>query len=142
MHSSEEYCRSLSGVVARIARRSSNLAVDLNSRNPPPVEVPDALAPFHLASAAERTRRVRDVLRAAWRVYRSGSRSMVDSINDAAEGSATGEYAKISLRRILLELNLTAWESHPARTRRDVHALFRKVIGKLTDHRGGWQVRR
>jgi hypothetical protein len=65
---------------------------------------------------------------------------MVDAINDAAAGMAEGEFAKISLRRILLELNLTAWEQHPHRTRRDVHALFRKAINRLATHRGGWRV--
>jgi hypothetical protein len=121
---------------------NGNLAVALDSRNPPPVGVPDALAPFHLASPAERMRRVRDVLRIAWRIYRDGKRSMCDSIDDAAAGSATGPFAKISLRRILLELNLSAWESHPARTRADVHALFRRAIGRLTPHRGGWRISR
>jgi hypothetical protein len=104
--------------------------------------VPDALKPFHLASPAERARRVRDVLLMAWRVYRRGGISIVNSINEAASSSAVGEYAKISLRRVLLELNLDAWESHPARSRDDVHRLFRKAIGRLTPHRGGWRVTR
>lgn len=141
--------RSLSGLAARKYRSSglpdgySNLAQALNSANSPAsVGVPDALAPFHAASIDERTRRVRDVLQWAWRIYRAGKSTMVDSIDTAAAGSATGPYAKISLRRILLELNLAAWESHPARTRREVHALFRKAIGKLTPHRGGWRVTR
>lgn len=125
----------------RSAEVRGNLAVALSGEIQSPV--PDALRPFHLASAQEKTRRVRAVLVAAWRVYREGGRSMVDSINAASDlRDAAGEFAKISLRRVLLELNLSAWESHPARTRRDVHALFRKVIGKLTPHRGGWLVAR
>jgi hypothetical protein len=95
-----------------------------------------------MASPSERTRRVRDVLLRGWRLYRAGSISMVDAISDAAGTDAAGEYAKISLRRVLLELNLTAWEEHPHRTRDDVHRLFRKAIGRLTPHRGGWLVRR
>jgi hypothetical protein len=119
---------------------AGNVAVRLSGdfQLPPP----DALAPFHKASPSERSRRVRDVLLRAWRVYRAGERSMVDAINDAAAGMAEGEFAKISLRRILLELNLTAWEQHPHRTRRDVHALFRKAINRLATHRGGWRVSR
>lgn len=106
------------------------------------VPCPDALAPFHLASDVERTRRVRDVLRWAWRIYRrSDGRSMVDAVNDAADGAATGEYAKRTLRRLLLELNLQAWEAHPLRTRADVHSLFRRAINKLAHRPGGWQVR-
>lgn len=106
------------------------------------IPVPDSLAPFHLASSAERARRVRDVLLMAHRVYRRGGISLVNSVNEAATSSAVGEYAKISLRRVLLELNLDAWESHPNRTRDDVHRLFRKTIGRLTPHRGGWRVTR
>jgi hypothetical protein len=53
---------------------------------------------------------------------------------------ASVEYAKIALRHTLRELNLSAWESHPNRTRADVHALFRKTIGRLTPRRGGWHV--
>lgn len=65
---------------------------------------------------------------------------MVDAVGKVTLG-AEAEYAKISLRRILLELNLTAWETHPNRTRCDVHKLFKKAIGRLTPHRGGWLVR-
>lgn len=126
----------------RLPLGNSNLAVALNSGNSPNVGVPDALAPFHQASPAERTRRVRDVLMVARRIYARGGISMCDAVTAAADGSAVGEYAKISLRRVLLELNLAAWEAHPNRTRRDVHALFRKAIGKLTPHRGGWRVAR
>lgn len=103
---------------------------------------PDALKPFRLASVDERTRRVRDVLTWAWAIYRRGDVSIVDAIDEAANGGAVGEYAKRALRRILLELNLPAWEAHPNRTRADVHRLFRKAINKLTPHRGGWQVSR
>jgi hypothetical protein len=125
----------------RCSLRASNTgcAVALSDAPRRP-QVPDALAPFHLASVDERTRRVRDVLGWAWSIYRRGGLSMCDAINAAAEGNAAGEYAKITLRRILLELNLTAWERHPNRTRRDVHGLFRKAINKLGGHRGGWRV--
>lgn len=79
----------------------------------------------------------------AWKIYRRGAVSMVDSINEAnGMQDAAGEFAKISLRRILLELNLTAWEQHPHRTRDDVHKLFRKAINRLAQHRGGWRVGR
>lgn len=121
---------------------NGNLAERLNSGKAPSVGAPDALAPFHLASPAEKQRRVRDVLRLAWSIYREGGRSMCAAIDAASEGMAAREMAKISLRRILLELNLSAWESHPHRTRDDVHRLFRKAIGRLTPHRGGWRVAR
>lgn len=142
-----EHSRLLSDVRRAVAHAralpsgSTNLAVALNSVNSAP-GVPDPLQPFHLASPQERTRRVRDVLRNAWRLYRKGGLSISASVNAAADGSAAGEYAKVSLRRILLELNLDAWESHPNRTREDAHRLFRKAIGKLTPHRGGWRVAR
>lgn len=103
------------------------------------VALPDALTPFHLASQEERHRRVREVLVRAHDIYRAGELSMVDSINEATRpGSCVGEYAKITLRRILLELNLTAWEQHPARLRQEVHSLFKRAIGRVTPHRGGW----
>ena len=146
MSAAKEQSRLLSALDAVLADAKTlpggngNLAAVLNSGKA--VRVPDALASFHLASPQEKARRVRDVLVRAWRVYRRGERSMLDSINDGAGVDAAGEYAKISLRRILLELNLTAWETHPARSRDDVHALFRKAIGKLTPHRGGWVVAR
>lgn len=125
-----------------LPRGSTNLAERLDFANSGRAVVPDALAPFHLASPAERRRRVRDVLLLAWRVYRRGGLSLCDSINEAADGSATGEYAKTELRRVLLEINLVAWESHPNRTRDDVHRLLRRAIGRLTPHRGGWRVSR
>lgn len=81
------------------------------------------------------------MLREGWRIYARGGISMTDAIGAADRTSPVAEYAKISLRRILLELNLTAWQEHPIRTRADVHALFRKAIGRLTPHRGGWLVR-
>lgn len=125
-----------------LPRRNTNLAEVLNSEDVGAVGAPDALAPFHLASAPEKQRRIRDVLRLAWRLYRDGDVSMVDAISRVADNSPAGEYAKISLRRILLELNLSAWEAHPNRTRDDVHCLFRKAIGRLSPRRGGWRVAR
>jgi hypothetical protein len=120
-----------------------NLAESLDSRKAEGVgDVPDALAPFHLASFPERNRRVRAVLVRAWKIYRAGDCSMPDAVTEAAAGSAEGEYAKMSLRRILLELNLTAWETHPTRTRDDVHRLFRKAINRLAHRTGGWRVSR
>ena len=111
------------------------------------VPPPDALRPFHLASEGERRRRVRRVLVEARRSYRSGAVSVLDAIDDAAAPlagveQAAGEYAKIELRRTLLEINLHAWERHPARLRADVHSALRRTIGRLTPHRGGWLVRR
>ena len=132
---------SATGDYRRNTESRGNLAVALSGEFQTPV--PDALRPFHLASPQEKRRRVRAVLVDAWRHYRQGKLSMVDSINAASDTrDGAGEHAKISLRRILLELNLTAWETHPARSRDDVHALFRKAIGKLTPHRGGWVVAR
>jgi hypothetical protein len=126
-----------------LRRGNTNLAEQLNSGNPEPV--PDSLAPFHKASPSERDRRVRDVLQWAHWFYRQGDCSMCGAIDRAVSGGSgdpAGEYAKLSLRRILLELNLVAWESHPNRTRQDVHRLFRKAIGKLSPHAGGWRVTR
>lgn len=143
MRQAEGQNRLLSDVAAPKYRNSALPASNVGAAIPAETRIPDALAPFHLATPPERARRARDVLLLAWRIYRKGELSMVDSINAAAAPcDAAGEYAKISLRRILLELNLNAWESHPTRTRRDVHALFRRTIGKLTPHRGGWLVRR
>ena len=104
------------------------------------VALPDALTPFHLASQDERHRRVREVLVRAYELFRGGGMSMVASINAAcvAPSSPAGEYAKIVLRRILLELNLTAWEEHPARLRSEIHSLFKRAIGRVTPHKGGW----
>jgi hypothetical protein len=101
---------------------------------------PDALQPFHLASPAERCRRVRRVLLQAFLLWRAGGKTMVTAVREAADGRASGEYALIELRRVLLELDLIAWESHPARLRSDVRTLFRRTIGRLTPHRGGWHV--
>lgn len=106
------------------------------------ISEPDALAPFHKASASEKQRRVRDVLQWAHSIYRRGGASMVEAVSEAAAGSATGYYALVELRRVLLELNLVAWEQHPHRTRADVHRAFKKAIGRLTPHRGGWRVTR
>lgn len=103
---------------------------------------PDALAPFHKASADEKRRRIRDVLQWGHSIYRRGGASMVEAVSEAAAGSATGYYALVELRRVLLELNLVAWEQHPHRTRADVHRAFKKAIGRLTPHRGGWRVSR
>lgn len=64
---------------------------------------------------------------------------MVEAVRDAADGAATGEYALIEMRRLLLHLNLVDWESHPARLRSEVQSVFRRAIGKLTPHRGGWR---
>lgn len=46
----------------------------------------------------------------------------------------------MEMRHVLHELNLPAWESHPARLRAEVHSLFRRTIGRLTPHSGGWNV--
>jgi hypothetical protein len=85
---------------------------------------------------------VRRVLIAARKKYQAGAQSMLDCIDEAANGGAEGWYAKQELRRFLLQLNLPDWERHPSRLREEVHALFRRVIGRLTPHRGGWQVAR
>lgn len=104
------------------------------------VALPDALTPFHLASQQERHRRVHELLVKALAAYRAGGLSMTESIASVCRvGSPVGEYAKIYLRRILLELNLQAWETHPNRTRGDVMRLLRKAIGKLAPHGGGWR---
>lgn len=136
--------RSVGGEVLlfrRAAPVSRSLLGDLlsgGSQVPPP----DALLPFHLASPEERTRRVRRVLVRALALYRAGAPSMLLAINDAAEGGAEGEYAKMQLRRVLHDINLPAWEQHPARLRADVRSLLTRTIGKLTPHRGGWLVGR
>lgn len=66
---------------------------------------------------------------------------MVAAVRAAADGAAVAEYALHEMRKVLFEINLPAWEAHPARLRSDVHALFRRTIGRLTPHRGGWNVR-
>lgn len=104
--------------------------------------MPDDLAPFHRASSAERDRRVRRVLRQAWRVYAEGELSLVQSVRRATENMAESEFALRKMRRVLFEINLVAWEEHPNRTRADVHALFRKAISRGAPHRGGWRVSR
>lgn len=104
------------------------------------IQEPDALAPFHRASPQEKQRRIRDVLQWAHAIYKGGGVSLVESVQSAGEGSATVYYALVELRRVLLELDLSAWEKHPHRSRMDVHRLFLKAIGKLTAHRGGWRV--
>lgn len=106
------------------------------------VQPPDALQPFHLASKAERSRRLCRVLRLGWKLWSLGDRSIIDATREAAGGGAEGHYALNEMRCVLLELNLDHWEHHPNRSRRDVHALFRKAIGRLATHLGGWQVRR
>lgn len=121
---------------------NANLAVAIESGNPAYVGVPDALAPFHLASPSERQRRTRDVLQWAWKVYARGGKSLVESVREAAAGSPVGAFALQQMRHVLLELNLPAWEAHPNRTRADVHRLFRKTISRVSPHRGGWRVTR
>jgi hypothetical protein len=81
---------------------------------------------------------VRRVLVKAWALWRFGERELVDSVREASDAGAEGEYGLLEMRRVLLEINLVAWAAHPARTRRDVHQLFRRAIGRLTLHRGGW----
>lgn len=135
--------RSLSDVAAAEYSDSASPGGNFLPTGGPLVAVPDTLAPFHLASQGERRRRVRDVLAWAWRIYsRDRVTSMLKAVEVAADGSATGPYALVEIRKTLLEINLPAWESHPNRKRRDVHAAFRKTIGRLTPHRGGWTVRR
>lgn len=85
---------------------------------------------------------MRRVLAHAWLLYRDGGGTMLDAVDEAANGGAEGEYAKVELRRVLLHINLVEWERHPARLRSDVHHLLRRTIGKLTPHRGGWRVAR
>lgn len=109
-------------------------------RGAPEIPVPDSLQSFHLASPDERRRRVRRVLVQAFVLWRAGGTTMVDAVREVGDGRAAGEYALRELRHVLLELNLTAWESHPVRLRADVHSLFRRTIGRLTPHRGGWRV--
>lgn len=82
------------------------------------------------------------MLRWAARIYKRGDVKLVESVREAGDGSPVSEYALIELRRVLLQLNLPDWEAHPNRSREDVHRLFRKAIGRLTPHRGGWQVSR
>lgn len=117
-------------------RRRLENALSGNSHVP----LPDALQPFHLASAKERARRTRRVLCGAWVIWARGGWTLIDAVREAAEGTAVGEYALQAMRRCLLELNLDAWERHPFRVRADVRALFRRTIGRLTPHRGGWRV--
>lgn len=100
---------------------------------------PDALQPFHLASPDERRRRIRRVLIKAWSQWRFGELNLVDAVREAGGPGAEAEYALTELRRVLLEINLWQWEAHPARVRADVTALFRRAIGRLTPHRGGWR---
>lgn len=121
---------------------SANLALRLNYQNPATALVPDALAPLHLASPAERQRRVRDVLKWAWRIYAADAISMIAAVMEAAAGAPTSYYALVELRRVLLAVNLVDWEKHPHRTRADVHRLFRKAITRLSPHSGGWRVSR
>jgi len=109
-----------------------------------PAAMPDELQPFHLASAGERNRRIRRTLVEAFVVWRAaaGEVSMVDAVRMAGgEQFAIAEHGLQVMRRVLLELNLTAWEEHPARLRSDVRALFRRAIRKVDVHRGGWRVR-
>lgn len=105
------------------------------------VQPPPQLLPFHQASPVERRRRCRFVLANAFLIWRRGGISLTESVREAAAGTAAGEYALIEMRHVLCELNLPAWETHPHRVRADVHRLFRKTIGRLTPHRGGWHVR-
>ena len=75
----------------------------------------------------------------AWALWRFRDRTLVDAVRESADGGAEGEYALMEMRKVLLEINLVAWAAHPARARRDVHQLFRRAIGRLTPHRGGWR---
>jgi hypothetical protein len=125
---------------SRSALPQGNCAVRLSGEIKIPR--PDALAPFHLATPQERDRRVRDVLRLAWRIYRRGDVLLCDAIGEASGRGPEGEYAKQQIRRVLFEINLPAWEAHPNRSRDDIHRVFRQAISKLTPHRGGWRVAR
>lgn len=106
------------------------------------VQPPDELQPFHLASEKERRRRVRRVLIAGYTTWRKGGFTIPEAIAEVAGVTAVGYYALIELRRFLLELDILAWEKHPVRLRADVRNLFRRAIGRLSPHRGGWTVRR
>lgn len=64
----------------------------------------------------------------------------MESVRESAAGNVAGHYALVELRHVLLELDLDAWEQHPVRVRADVRSLFRRTIGRLTPHRGGWHV--
>lgn len=81
------------------------------------------------------------MLARAFVIWRRGGSTMIEAVREAADGAATGEYALIEMRRLLLHINLAEWESHPTRLRAEVHSVFRRSIGRLTPHRGGWRVR-
>lgn len=103
--------------------------------------MPDELQPFHLASPSERNRRIRRRLVAALVVWRKGGISLVDAVRHGCPPEdPSAEYALQVMRRVLLELNLPAWEAHPARLRSDIRNLFRRAIGRVDVHRGGWRV--
>jgi predicted GNAT superfamily acetyltransferase len=121
---------------------NTNLALAAAPANSLGVGVPDALAPFHCASPAERRRRVRDVLQWAWRIYAGGGFSVVDATREAAGGSAVAHFALVELRKTLLQIDIDAWEQHPHRIRGDVHRLFKRTISAVSPHRGGWRVSR
>jgi hypothetical protein len=82
------------------------------------------------------------VLLVGWSIWRRGDASMVDAVREAAEGGAVAHYALMRLRFIANDLDLQGWEQYRYRTRRDAHAVFRRAIGQLTPHRGGWNVAR
>lgn len=104
------------------------------------VPPPDELLPFHKAPPLERRRRCRHVLLNAFLIWRRGGISLVESVREAAGGGAAAEYALQEMRKVLFEINLPAWESHPARLRSEVRSLFKRTAGRLKPHCGGWHV--
>lgn len=103
--------------------------------------MPDELLPLHKAPQQERTRRTAGVLLKGWAVWRKGELSIIHAVREAGgKNFAIAEFGLRQLRRTLFELDLDAWERHPNRTRGDVRRLFKKTIGRLGPHRGGWIV--
>jgi hypothetical protein len=121
--------------VAQVLKFENRLVRSL--REAPETPAPDELQPFHLASPAERTRRVRRVLLAGYATWTKRGHSIIDAVRAGADGPEA-EYALRQLRLTLLQLDIGGWETHPMRTRADVRRLFRKTIGRLSPHRGGW----
>lgn len=103
--------------------------------------MPEELQAFHLASPNERRRRIRRTLAAGFVIWRRGGISMVEAVREAGAGAATSEYALRELRKLLGTLDLSGWESFPNRLRAEVSSAFKRAIGRITVHRGGWVVR-
>lgn len=65
---------------------------------------------------------------------------MVAAVREESSCGAAAEYALRELRMFLHQLDLTSWETHPNRLRAEISSVFKRTIGRVSVHRGGWRV--